>query len=75
MILNVPDPRDTSWDRWCAELALQDSSVPRPGTEVEWRRWAAFVVQYSVLASPDLPNPYFFNDWRGWAQRVKELAA
>jgi hypothetical protein len=73
--INVPDPRDTSLERWCAELALQDSSVPLPPDPIGWQRWAAFVAQFTTLSVLDLPNPYGFTDWRGWATRVKELAS
>lgn len=75
MTLNLPDPRDTPFERWCAELALQDASVPLPVPVVEWRRWADFVAQYSVLAAFNVPNPHGFADWRAWATRVKELAS
>lgn len=72
-MLTVPDPRDTSLHRWCAELALQDASVPLPPNPVEWQQWASFVANYSSLAALALPNPYGFINWQTWAQRVKEL--
>lgn len=73
MTIRIPDPRDIDLDRWCAELILQDASVPNPPDLLGWRRWAAAVIQFSSLASYNLPDPGQFSTWRAWATRVREV--
>lgn len=46
-------------DRW---------SLPRLDDEADWQSWATVVLRAFAAQGP--PNPYFFDDWRDWAERV-----
>lgn len=73
--MNVPDPRDLEFNRWAAELALQDPLVPLPPTESGWQTWAVNVLAYSGLTTLlNPPDPRYYTDWRDWGTRLKETA-
>jgi hypothetical protein len=38
--------------------------------ESAWQDWAAGFVRATPFTQRTVPNPYQFDDWREWAQRV-----
>lgn len=74
-MMNVPDPRDLAFQRWAAELALQDPLVSIPLPNGDWRSWAINVLAYSSLtALLNPPDPRYYSDWRVWGVRLKQVA-
>jgi hypothetical protein len=50
-------------------LSLRDAwLLPRLDDEERWQDWGVTLLR--EFANESLPNPYFFSDWREWAQRV-----
>lgn len=74
MILDVPDPRALTWERWVAELVLQDPTIPYPPPEPRWAEWAAFVLLNTAIGLLKPPDPRYFSGWRPWAVRLREAA-
>jgi hypothetical protein len=68
MSLSLPDPRDVTFERWGAELVLQDPRVPYP--TADWRRWAASLNDVAQL-DERAPDPYTFTNWRDWAAALR----
>jgi hypothetical protein len=70
----VPNPYATPWDRWAAELALQDARIPFPPPVNGWRRWANEVTNFSRFAVLNPPQPLYYSRWQDWAVRLREAA-
>lgn len=52
-------------------LATQDVwSLGRLDDESDWQNWAVGLVRAPEVARRAPPDPYQFNDWREWAERV-----
>lgn len=62
----VYDPRNMTWDYWCARMfevfaANQLGTVP----EANWRQWADGLS--GIGRFPGVPDSRGFNSWQDWA--------
>ena len=66
MIAQVYDPRDMSWDAWCALMAEQ-YAANQLGTspESQWREWANALS--GIGRFPGAPGALGFDKWQDWA--------
>ena len=58
---------------WSDAIVLTVStawSLGRLTDEDDWQGWAVGIVRASPLTQSALPDPYQFDDWKDWAQRV-----
>lgn len=46
--------------------------VPRLDDESLWQEWGASLLNNPAIRGICLPDPYQFDDWRRWADRVNE---
>jgi hypothetical protein len=65
----IYDPRDHTWDSWCALTAEQFAQqqlgiVP----EEHWKDWASGVQGIGFFVNSGVPDPRIFDDWREWAK-------
>lgn len=69
------DPIGMTFIDWASQNVLElerFGSLPRPGSELEWRDWAAAVVLLPRIVAKDPPLPDAFPTWQLWAQRLNE---
>ncbi len=60
---------------WTDAMALDLWSlgaIPRLDNAQDWRAWGANLLNLPSIHGILLPNPYQFDDWRRWAERVVE---
>lgn len=65
------DPRGMTVFQWTDAMALLLNGTPPAEKllrEEDWQSWAENVV--NGVEGATLPDPYQFNDWREWAQRL-----
>lgn len=65
------DPRDLTWDLWCACMAdlfaaQQLGTVP----EERWRDWANGMQGIGYFVNSGVPDARNFDNWQDWAQRL-----
>ena len=65
------DPRDLSWDEWCARMAelfagQQLGTVP----EELWQDWANGMQGIGYFVQSGVPDARGFDDWREWAKSL-----
>lgn len=63
-------PTGLSFERWSAEVALNESASLPAATEDNWREWAVAYIEQSGF---EAPNPNQFNQWQEWAERLLEI--
>jgi hypothetical protein len=60
------------FDQWacliCEQFAAQSISIP--GTETDWKSWAAGLLAIDVFINQNIPSPYGFDEWQDWASAV-----
>lgn len=47
-------------------------AIPRVSREEDWREWGAALLSLPSIHGILLPDPYQFDDWRRWAERINE---
>jgi hypothetical protein len=65
------DPRNLSWDQWCARMAelfagQQLGTVP----EERWKDWANGMQGIGYFVQSGVPDARGFDDWREWAESL-----
>lgn len=65
------DPRDLSWDLWCASMAdlfasQQLGTVP----EERWRDWANGMQGIGYFVNSGVPDARNFDTWQDWAKSI-----
>jgi len=65
------DPRNLTWDQWCARMAelfagQQLGTVP----EERWKDWANGMQGIGYFVQSGVPDARGFDDWREWAERM-----
>ena len=65
------DPRDLSWDLWCASMAdlfasQQLGTVP----EERWRDWANGMQGIGYFVNSGVPDARNFETWQDWAKSL-----
>ena len=62
------DPRNLTWDTWCARTAEQ-FAAQQLGTvpESEWRKWTDGVVGIGYFTRSGVPDSRGFDKWQDWA--------
>lgn len=50
----------------------QFGSIPRLDNPAKWQDWGANLLNLPSIHGIALPDPYQFDDWRRWADRVNE---
>lgn len=70
------DPRDLSWDLWCASMAdlfasQQLGTVP----EEQWRDWADGMQGIGYFVNSGVPDARNFDTWQDWAKSVVGIMA
>lgn len=50
-------------------------NLGRLAREEEWREWGAALLNLPALSGSIVPDPYQFDDWRKWVQRLNENLA
>jgi hypothetical protein len=69
-------PKGLTLQQWFDAVMLDNPSNWALGTLTDasdWQIHAAGFVRAPPLAQRALPDPYQFNDWREWAERVYPL--
>ncbi len=51
-------------------LCGSDSNFPRLDDPTKWQQWAAGVFGGVDALGQDVPDPYAYDDWREWAERM-----
>jgi len=65
-IAQVYDPRNLSWDTWCALMSeLFAANQLGVSPENEWRQWADGVS--GIGRFPSVPSSTGFDTWQDWA--------
>lgn len=65
------DPVNMTVIQWsdAVVLSIRDAwAIGRLDDELKWQDWGIGLVRAFSAKSP--PNPYEFDDWRDWAQRI-----
>jgi len=64
----VYDPRDITWERWCAHMA-ELFAANQLGTlpEAEWETWASAISGIGYFINSGVPDPRGFKTWQEWA--------
>lgn len=65
------DPRDLTWDYWCAYMAdlfaaQQLGTVP----EERWRDWANGMQGIGYFVNSGVPDARNFDTWQDWAKSL-----
>lgn len=65
------DPRNMTWDYWCASMAdlfaaQQLSTVP----EERWRDWANGMQGIGYFVNSGVPDARNFDNWQDWAKSL-----
>ena len=65
------DPRDLTWDLWCAYMAdlfaaQQLGTVP----EEKWRDWANGMQGIGYFVNSGVPDARNFETWQDWAKSL-----
>ncbi len=67
------DPRGMTLTQWADAVVLTlggNYGFGKLGSEAEWQDWAAGIVRAQPFVQRNPPNPYGFNDWRDFAERI-----
>lgn len=73
----ITRPTGLSLTDWANQIALDLDSygaIGRLVDETKWQDWAAQLFYLTGLP-PNLPQPYGFNDWSDWAERLCQVLA
>ena len=73
--MSVIDPRGfqdvITWADFMVPLLEQESqNFPRLDDPEEWQNWAAAIFGDVDQIGQDAPDPYTFDNWREWAERL-----
>lgn len=62
---------------WADQLLVDfpADGVPILADEANWQDWGAVVIGLPSFADPAAPDPYAFDDWRLWAERLASVVA
>lgn len=73
----VYDPRYHTWDSWAALMveAYGAQQLEIPGSEDDWKSWAAGFVGIDVFVKDGVPSPYVFDDWKDWASELVNVVS
>ena len=71
MSLNITAPSGMTLADWadCILLDLPLGGIGRLVNEANWQDWAIQLLNNPSLPA-NLPNPYGFNTWTDWAERL-----
>ena len=67
------NPRNMTLTDWADSVILASSdawSFGKLEDEARWQDWAIGFVRASPFTQQAIPDPYLFEDWRDWAERV-----
>jgi len=71
-----PNPYGLPFERWASivneELSLYNISMPV--SENAWAFWATKICEILDLSAEGMPSPEMYSDWRGWAEKLTEIA-
>lgn len=73
MSVEIIDPAYLTAQQWTDFMTPnleQFGNIGRLGREEEWRLWGAQLLNVPALSGNIVPDPYLFDDWRTWAQRL-----
>jgi len=72
--MQIPHTRDMDLQAWahgvCSQLT--NYSTVSNLTGEDWRAWGMMFFNNPVLDALSPPNPYQFDDWREWGERLGE---
>ena len=73
--MTVIDPRGfntvTAWADFMTPLFERFSeNFPRLDDETQWQEWASTVFGDVDPIGQDAPDPFAYDDWREWAERL-----
>ena len=73
----VYDPRYHTWDSWAALMveAYGAQQLEIPGSEDDWKSWAAGFAGIDVFVKDAVPSPYVFDDWKEWASELVNVVS
>lgn len=77
MSVYVQQPEDDVI-RWTDVMGINLSiygAIPRLDDPMKWQEWGAALLNNPSIHGIALPDPYQFDDWRRWADRVNEAFA
>jgi len=65
------DPRNMTWDQWCA-LTAEQFAAQQLGTvpEERWKDWVDGMAGIGYFMSFGMPDSRGFETWQDWAQQV-----
>lgn len=68
----IPNPVGMTLQQWADAVVLPLDSFDNMGTlkGPDWQAWGARILAPVTLSGFNLPNPYAFDDWKLWAQRL-----
>ena len=69
----IVDPRGLTLTQYADAVTLSANSawsLGRLDDESKWQDWATGLLRAAQLTAQNVPNPYFFTDWREWAMRA-----
>lgn len=73
MSINVVNPVYMDAVEWTSAMtpALERfGNLARIDREDDWRHWGLVLLNNAGTSGNIVPNPYLFDDWRTWAQRL-----
>ena len=71
----VVNPDGMTAMEWTAAMHInleRFGAIPILQNDKNWQDWGASISSLSSLNGMVIPNPYEFNDFQGWAQRLNE---
>ena len=67
----VYDPRNLTWDQWCARMAeLFASNQLGTVPEKNWQDWASGMQGIGYFVQSGVPDPRGYSRWQDWAQSL-----
>lgn len=72
--MQIPDPNGSDLQTWAngVSYALSQYSTISNLSDGDWRAWGMMFFNNPVLDALTPPNPYAFDDWRQWGERLSE---
>ena len=67
----ITSPKALSLEDWTNQVAF-DLDYKVPACRLVNGDWQSWGVQYITIFN-QIPNPYYFDDWREWGERFYEV--
>jgi hypothetical protein len=67
-------PKNISFNRWGNQLSTDfpKDTVPKAGSEKDWKKWATQVVQSDSFTKANAPAPTNEKNWQEWAVKFNQ---